>query len=194
MAEDQGAGGATTDTGGAGHSTTKDTVSYETYRKAIGEVKKLKEVLDSVARKQEEEQNALLIEQNKFKELAEAKIRENDELKKKYHETQKNFVQQNLKQVVARHAKELGAIDGALDQIYAVGDWSSVELGEDLSVNGDKVKELVGEMSKKNPWFFKKTPSGIRDVSIGTNGFSASQVDLSKLSTEELIKLGKTLK
>jgi hypothetical protein len=193
MAEDLSTSGAPNEAAGGNHGTTKDVVSYDTYRKAIGEVKKLKEVLDTVAREKEEQQNSAMIEQNRFKELAEAKIKENEELKRKFQHTQKSFVEQNLKQVVARYAKDMGAIEGAVDQIYSVGDWSSVDLGEDFSVNADKVKELVGELSKKSPWFFKKTPAGIKDVSMGSNGINTSGADLSKLTTEELIKLGKTL-
>lgn len=197
MAEDQGASGAPNDTSGASSGSAKDTVSYDTYRKAIGEVKKLKEVLDSVAKEKEEQSNAALIEQNKFKELAESKMKENEELKKKFQQTQKSFVEQNLKQIVARYAKELGAKEEAVDEIFAVGSakeyWKSIEVKDDYSIDGDQVKKQLEEMSQKSPWFFTKQANPPKDVVMGSkqpsSGDQFNADKLGSLKQDDLKKL-----
>lgn len=198
---DQSAGGTPTElpSGNQG----KDSVAYETYRKTVSEVKnykeetkKLRETIALYEAQVKEAEQSVLAEQGKFKELNE-KLRE--ELARKDQEfkaKEGRFVKSTLKNTVAKYAKDMGAIDEAVDQIYSVGDWASVEFkDDDYSVNADQVKKLVGEMAQKNPWFFKKSVSAPRDVVIGGNQPSGDTIkDLTKLTTEQLLQLAKQAK
>lgn len=191
---DQSAGGTPTElpSGNQG----KDSVAYETYRKAVTEAKNAKEKIAAFeARIQEAEQNALA-EQGKYKEMFDKLKEETARKEQDFKAKEGRFVKSTLKNTVAKYAKDMGAIDEAVDQIYSVGDWASVEFkDDDYSVNADQVKKLVGEMAQKNPWFFKKSVSAPRDVVIGGNQPSGDNVkDLTKLTTEQLLQLAKQAK
>ena len=200
MSEDQSAGGATQDSGGI--DSKKDTVSYDTYRKVVSEAKRAKEEAAILKAEIEAKSNAEMAEQGKYKEMVDKLQKDlkakDDEIKKK----ESFFVQNNLKSTVQRYAKELGAIDGALDEVYEVakskGLLNSVELKEDYSVNDLQVKEALGELSKKSPWFFQKQVAAPKDVTMGGNSGGVSSVttvkDLSKLSMAQLKELGERLK
>lgn len=193
-AEDQGSGGAANSSTSGESSKPTDTVSYETYKKVMAELKKYKSANDEIAKVLEEKENAALTEQNKYKELAAKQKEQLAKYENDLKEANKRFASKSLKEKVSRYAKDMGAIDEAVDQIYSVGDWTNVEVKDDFSVNEDQVKSLVAEMSKKNPWFFKKTASAPKDVVLGGNAGSGVDLsDLTKLSVDELIKLGKSL-
>lgn len=196
MSDDKGTSGASTDT--ASGQSGNDTVSYQTYKKAIGEVKKLKEALDSVMSEREQSQQAALAEQGKYKEIAEKfqkELKDKEELLKKKDSM---FVQQNLKQSVARLAKDFGAKEEAIDEIFAVGSakeyWKSIEVKDDYTVNLDQVKQALGEMSQKSPWFFVKQAQAPKDVVLGNNSGAITSDDLKKLSMDDLKKLAKNAK
>lgn len=185
------------DQGSAQSGSEKDTVSYQTYKKAVSEVKKLKEQMDSLLSEKDQQQQAILAEQGKYKEIAE-KIQK--DLKAKDDEIRRKesfFVQQNLKQTVARYAKELGAKDEAIDELFAVGSakdiWKSIEVKDDYSIDGDQVKKSLEEMSQKSPWFFAKQANPPKDVVLGSGvkdgkeNFSAGK--LGSLNQEQLTKL-----
>jgi len=196
MSDDKGTSGASTDT--ASGQSGNDTVSYQTYKKAIGEVKKLKEALDSVMSEREQSQQAALAEQGKYKEIAEKfqkELKDKEELLKKKDSM---FVQQNLKQSVARLAKDFGAKEEAIDEIFAVGSakeyWKSIEVKDDYTVNLDQVKSALGEMSQKSPWFFVKQAQAPKDVVLGGGSGVVTSDDLKKLSMDDLKKLAKNAK
>lgn len=194
MSDDKGTSGASTDT--ASGQSGNDTVSYQTYKKAIGEVKKLKEALDSVMSEREQSQQAALAEQGKYKEIAEKfqkELKDKEELLKKKDSM---FVQQNLKQSVARLAKDFGAKEEAIDEIFAVGSakeyWKSIEVKDDYTVNLDQVKSALGEMSQKSPWFFVKQAQAPKDVVFGGPQIT-TEVDIKKMSKDQLIDQYKKL-
>lgn len=199
MSEDQSAGGASQDSGGI--DSKKDTVAYDTYKKAVSEAKRAKEEAAALKAEIEAKSQAEMAEQGKYKEMVDKLQKDlkakDDEIKKK----ESFFVQNNLKSTVQRYAKELGAIDGALDEVYEVarskGLLNSVELKEDYSVNDVQVKEALGELSKKSPWFFQKKVASPKDVVMGGDAGGSSTVtvkDLSKLSMDQLKELGARIK
>lgn len=171
----------------------KDTVAYDTYKKAISELKKAKEMNSAFESKFREAEEARLTEEGKFKEMYQSLKEEASKKEQEFKAKESRLVKNTLKNTVARYAKELGAIDEAVDQIYSVGDWASVEFkDDDYSVNQDQVKKLVGEMAQKSPWFFKKSASAPRDVVLG-KGMSTGETDMSKMSTDKLIEEYKKL-
>ena len=108
MENEQGSGGATNQQASGEDQGKKDSVSYDTYRKTVSEVKRLKDELGKILSEKEEMNQQALAEQGKWKEVAE-KLK--SELKLKEDETKRKeafFVQQNLKQTIGRFAKDMG--------------------------------------------------------------------------------------
>lgn len=193
MSEDNQGGNATPNESPNGDQG-KQSVSYDTYRKVLGTLKKKEEMLSALEAKAMELENAQLAEQGKYKEMFEKLKAEQKQKEDDFKKKESLFVKHNLKNTVARYAKELGAIDGSVDDIYKVTDWSEIEFKEDYSVNEDQVKQKVSELTSQRPWYFKKQVSAPKDVVLGGNGSSGSTTDLSKLSYDELLKLAKSAK
>jgi predicted nuclease with TOPRIM domain len=188
--DNKGASGTSTDA--AGGQSGNDTVSYQTYKKAVGEVKKLKEQLDSIMTEKQQHEQEILAEQGKYKEIAEKfqkDLKEKEELLRKKDSL---FVQQNLRQSVARVAKELGAKEEAIDEIFEVGRvkeyWKAIEVKDDYSINLDQVKSAVSEMTQKSPWFFVKQANAPKDVVIGGTQVT-TEVDMKKMSKDQLLDM-----
>lgn len=193
MSEDnQGANGAPNENANGNQG--KESVSYETYRKVLGTLKKKEEMLSAIEAKSREQEELMLAEQGKYKEISEQL---KAELKKKEDDFKKKesfFVKSNLKNTVAKYARELGAIDQALDDIYKVEDWSDVEFKDDYSVNEEQILNKVKDLTSKKPFYFKKQVSAPKDVVLGGNGAASGSQDLSKLSYDELLKIAKSAK
>jgi hypothetical protein len=189
MSEDQSSSGAPI--AASGDDSSKDTVAYETYRKAVSEAKKAKEEAALLRGEKEAQHQSALAEQGKWKEMAEQLQKDlkgkDEDLKKR----ESIFVQQNLKQTVHRFAKELGAIDQAVEEVFEIakakGLFNSIEVKDDYSVNTDQVKEALGELSKKSPWFFQKQVSGTKDVTIG-NKPNVASTDFKSMPKDKLLE------
>ena len=196
MIEDQGTSGAPIEA--SGDESKKDTVAYETYKKAVSEAKKAKEQVSIMMAEQEARKQQELSDQGKYKEMVE-KLQK--DLKAKDDETKRKdayFIQTNLKSSISKYAKEFGASEQASEDVFEVakskGLLSSIEVKDDYSVNEDQVKSALSELQKKSPWFFQKSAQAPKDISMGAGAGGPTQVDLSKLSYDELLRLGKTLK
>lgn len=174
---------------------TKDSVSYETYKRVVSEAKKAKEMAAQLKAEREADEQARMAEQSKWKELAE-KLQK--DLKQKEDEIKRKdafVIQNNLKQTIGRYAKEMGANDDAVDEIFVVAKskelLKDIEVGSDYSVNADQVKSALAEMQKKSPWFFSKQVAAPKDINPGSKPSGLNSKDLEKLSIDELIELGK---
>lgn len=190
--ENQGSNGSSNENANGNQG--KGQVAYETYQKVLGSLKKKEQMLDALEAKAKELEANQLAEQGKYKEISEQL---KAELKKKDDEFKKKesfFVKTNLKNTVAKYAKELGAIDQALDDIYKVEDWSDVEFKEDYTVNEEQILTKVKDLTSKKPFYFKKQVNAPKDVVLGGNGAASGSSDLSKLSYDELLKIAKSAK
>jgi hypothetical protein len=193
MSEESSAGGAPIEASGD-HS--QDTVKYETYKKAVGEAKKAKEMLSQLQAEKESQAAQTLAEQNKWKELYEKTQKDLLSTKEDLKKKDAFFIQNNLKSTVARYAKDLGAIDQAVDEIYEVakskGLLNSIEVKEDYSVNADHVKNSLGELAKSSPWFFQKTAKNINDVVVGPKGVK-TESDYKTMPKDKLLEAYKEM-
>ena len=176
----------------------KEAVSYDTYRRVVTEVKKAKDAVAQLMAEKEANETARMAEQNKWKELAE-KLQK--DLKSKEDEIKRKdafVIQSNLKGAIGRFAKDMGASEEAIDEIFVVAKskdlLNEIEVGQDYSVNGDQVKNALAELQKKSPWFFTKQVSPPKDVAVGSKPSGVNPKDLEKLSYDELIALGKKAK
>jgi hypothetical protein len=165
-------------------------VSYDTHRKLLGEKKALQAKLAEFEMREKEKEQELLAEQGKWKELAEEKGKKLSESEKKYNEALKTFGRQVFVKEAKAVALQLGADPQGVDDLIKVGDWSSVEIGDDFKVNEQQLKESIARMQKEKPLFFKKQVSAPKDVNASADLMLEGK-DSDKINYElELLKLG----
>jgi hypothetical protein len=192
MAEDQnGSSGAPTDDSVVDKENAKGSVAYDTYRKTVGEVKSLKQKLAEYQAKEEVLEQSKLTEQGKYKEALDAAQKKAKELEDKLQTSTKVFTKNLFTKEAKAIAMQMGAVDSALDDIVKVGDWSSVEIDENMNINTAQLKEAMSKLAKEKSFFFKKTPTSPKDVNPngGASGLSKS---MDEMSIEELTKLIKS--
>lgn len=176
----------TSASGGGSEGTGRDTVSYETYRKTVSEVKNLKSKLDEFQTKETEREQATLQEQGKFKEALEAANRKLKETELKLDSTSKTFAKQVFSKEAKSVALQMGAAPEGVDDLIRVADWTGVEIGEDFAVNETQLKDAIARMQKQKPLFFKKLVPAPKDVNTG-HSLSASGKSVQEMSNDELI-------
>lgn len=169
----------------SGESSEKDVVKYDTYRKAIGELKTLKSKMSEYEAREQEREQSLLAEQGKFKEALESAISKKKELEQALEAKEKAFAKKIFTKEVQEVALSLGARKDALDDIVKVGDWSSVEIDENFSINKDQLKAQIANLSKSKPFYFSGSATAPRDVNTSTGSAPASK-KLEDMSIEEL--------
>lgn len=177
---------------------TKDTVSYDTYRRVVSEAKKAKEIAAQMKAEREADEQARMAEQNKWKELAEKLQKDLKDKEETIKRKDAMVIQSNLKQSIGRFAKDLGANENALDEIFVVGKtkelFKDIEVSSDYQINGEQVKSALAKLAESSPWFFQKQVAPPKDVNPGSKPSGVTPNDLAKLSYEELIALGKNAK
>lgn len=89
MSTENAASGTSQDSSGTSENKSNDKVAYETYVKAIGEVKKLKDKLKDLESQAQSSNEEKLKEQNKFKDLADIYKKQLDEKNAKLEEQDK---------------------------------------------------------------------------------------------------------
>lgn len=169
----------------SGESSEKDVVKYDTYRKAIGELKTLKSKMSEYEAREQEREQSLLAEQGKFKEALESAISKKKELEQALEAKEKAFAKKIFTKEVQEVALSLGARKDALDDIVKVGDWSSVEIDENFAINKEQLKAQIANLSKSKPFYFSGSATAPRDVNTSTGSAPASK-KLEDMSIDEL--------
>lgn len=169
----------------SGEPSEKDVVKYETYRKAIGELKSLKAKMSEYETKEQEREQSLLAEQGKFKEALESALNKKKELEQALEAKEKAFAKKIFTKEVQEVALSLGARKDALDDIVKVGDWSSVEIDENFAINKDQLKTQIANLSKSKPFYFASNASAPRDVNT-SNAAAPADKKIENMSIDEL--------
>lgn len=162
----------------------KDSVAYETYKRTVGEVKKLKSELDGFRQKEAEREQAALSEQGKYKEALDAATKKQKELEITLKEKEKVFARNIFTKEAKSVALQMGAMPEALEDIVKVGNWSDVEIDDKFEINNDQLKEAVSRLQKEKPFYFKKDASSPRTVDSRTT--SVKQKDNDDLTIDEI--------
>lgn len=169
----------------SGESSEKDVVKYETYRKAIGELKSIKAKMSEYEAKEQEREQSVLAEQGKFKEALESALSKKKELEQALEAKEKAFAKKIFTKEVQEVALSLGARKDALDDIVKVGDWSSVEIDENFSINKEQLKSQIASLSKSKPFYFASNAAAPRDVNTTSTAAPADK-KLEQMSIDEL--------
>ncbi|HNC40323.1 MAG TPA: hypothetical protein PK522_00915 [Nitrosomonas sp.] len=184
-------GDATNET--SGQPSNKDSVAYDTYRKVLGEAKSLKAKLAEYETKEAEREQSILAEQGKLKEALDLSIKKQKELEANLSAKDKAFAKKVFTKEVESVALQLGARKEALEDIVKVGDWSSVEIDEDFTINQEQLKASLANLAKSKPFYFVGNPKAPSDVSTAANGAPKGKA-LNELTKEDILAQLKNLK
>lgn len=172
----------------------KDYVAYDTYRRAISEVKSLKSKLNELLAQREAEEQARLAEQGKWKEkaeLLEKSLREKDErLNQVVNTFAKRIFEESAKQI----ATQVGVRKEAISDVLRVADFSDVEVKEDFSIDHEQLKSKFEALAKEKPWFFENKKPSIPTATPFVTDANFQQKKLEDLSWDELKALAKQIK
>ncbi len=154
--------------------------------KLLSEAKTAKaRVAELEAKEQEREQN-LLAEQGKYKEALESEVKKRKDSEAALDAKDKAFAKKIFTKEVQEIALSLGARKDALDDIVKIGDWSSVEIDENFSINQEQLKAQITALTKSKPFYFSGGATPPRDVNTSANGAPASGKKLEDMSTAEI--------
>jgi hypothetical protein len=170
----------------SGEASTKDSVAYETYRKAVGEVKTLKARMAEFEAKESEREQQLLAEQGKYKEALDNTVKKTRDLEAALEAKDKAFAKRVFTKEVEAVALQFGARKEALEDIVKVGDWSTVEIDENFTINQEQLKAQIAALSKNKPFYFVSNATPPRDVSTSQSG-APSGKSVNELSKEEIL-------
>jgi hypothetical protein len=171
-----------------------DVVKYETYSKAIGEIKALKAKLNEFTAKEHEREQSVLAEQGKYKEALENALKSKREIEEALKAKDAAYAKTIFQKEVKSLAVQMGARKEALEDIVKVGDWSSVEIDESFNLNVDQLKTQISNLAKSKPYFFTNTASKPGDVHFSASKFDSEGKSVKDLSKDEIIEKLKTLK
>lgn len=177
----------------SGDASEKDVVKYDTYRKAIGELKSLKAKIGEYEAREQEREQSVLAEQGKYKEALESTVKKQKELEAALEAKEKAFAKKIFTKEVQELALQFGARKEALEDIVKVGDWSSVEIDENFSINKDQLKAQIANLSKSKPFYFVSNATPPRDVNTSAVG-APNTKSVQEMSKEELMAQLRNLK
>jgi hypothetical protein len=178
----------------SGEPSNKDTVAYDTYRKAIGELKSIKAKMSEYEAKESQREQSLLAEQGKYKEALDNTVKKQRELELALEAKDKAFAKKVFTKEVEAVALQFGARKEALEDIVKVGDWSTVEIDENFSINQEQLKAQITALSKAKPFYFVSTAAAPRDVNTSSSGAVPSSKSVNELSKAEILSLLSDLK
>jgi hypothetical protein len=170
-----------------------DSVKYETYSRAIGEIKALKAKLNEFQAKEHEREQTVLAEQGKYKEALEGALKSKREIEEALKAKDAAYARTIFQKEVKQLALTMGARKEALEDIVKVGDWSSVEIDESFNLNTEQLKTQLANLAKSKPYFFTTGAQKPGDVHLSAGAFSGEK-PAKDLSKDEIINKLKTLK
>lgn len=163
----------------------QDTVKYETYRKAVGEVKSAKAKIAEYEARESEREQTVLAEQGKYKEALESERKKSLEFKAALDAKDKAFAKKVFTKEIEAVALTFGARKEALEDIVKVGDWSGVEIDENFSINQEQLKAQISNLSKSKPFYFVSNAAAPRDVNTSSSGAPSSK-SVNEMSVDEI--------
>jgi hypothetical protein len=165
--------------------TNQDTVKYETYRKVLSEAKSTKAKLAEYEARESEREQTLLAEQGKYKEALDNSVKKQNEFKAALEAKDKAFAKKVFTKEIEAVALSFGARKEALEDIVKVGDWSSVEIDENFSINQEQLKASISNLSKSKPFYFISNAAAPRDVNTSPSG-APSGKSANDMSVDEI--------
>jgi hypothetical protein len=166
----------------------KDTVSHDTYKKTVGEVKRLKEQLkealvlkDKLAELEQNEQ----IRQGKHEETIATLRKQLDDAKKGEKSVFQKFAYRSLGEQVKSEALKHGCVDP--DALIRLADLSDVEIdAETFEADKDKLAEIVSGIKTTKPYLFNKSGPKINGKMPSGEKIESKAIDFKKMTAGEI--------
>jgi len=162
----------------------QDQVSYETYKKTVAEVKKLKDTLKAQADALAQAEQAKLMAEGNKDELINKLKSDLQKLEKTHKETFNSFVYSSLDAQVREEAQKLGCIDP--DALVKLADLSQVEVdAKTFKADRTQLTEILESLKKEKTYLFNK--SGPKINTQGPGKFVEKEAKpLKDMTKEEL--------
>lgn len=173
----------------------KDSVSYESYQKALKEKKTFQSKATEYETLIEQlRQEKAMAEGNKDEVINTLK-KQTEELKAKLDKTTKTYAWSTLTGEVKREAMRHGCKDPEkLIRLMSDDDLRSIEIGENFSISGDSLKELIEKNKKENHFLFESSSKQAAQGTPGKQPPVEPKKQLKDMTVEELRSMYKTLK
>lgn len=172
----------------------KDSVAYETYRRVVGNEKKLKSELSVLREEVERFRQEKLQAEGNNTEVIESLRKQNKELDEKLKKTTNNFGWK----IVSSEIKSVAAKEGCTNpdkllKLIDDEDYKTLPVGDDFSVDTDAIKALIEKAKVQNAdiGLFKTTKAAPVDGVPNSRPQKIDKVDLNKLSAADLKALYK---
>lgn len=166
--------------------TDKDVVAYDTYRKAVSELKRFKEAsAQNEAAKLAAEEKLMSIEGKKDELIGSLNKRLADE-QAKVKKVVGAFGHKTLASVIAQEAAKEGCVN--VGDLIALSDLSNVEIDDEFNVNVDQVREVVQRAKKERNYLFAQKSTAAK-TGVPMTGVMGSADDWKKLPLVEQAKM-----
>lgn len=184
--EDPSSGGAPASSGGTTDDkdpiTQPNTVSYDSFKKAVDEKKRILSENETLKKRLDEIESSKLQEEGKFKESFEKASKRASELEKELKVTKATYAYNTVRSQVVAEAAKAGCVDAeALVNLYHT-DLSELDPDEQFNVKPESVKSLIERAQKEKAYLFQKQAPKVHS---GVPG----QVKDTKLIYEDWLKL-----
>lgn len=163
----------------------KDTVSYDTFSKLLGEKKKLQSDMSEMKAYKDQLEAEKLQAEGKWKELAENNKKLADEFKSKNLNIVKTVSEKAIRSQFLREAEKLNCIDA--ETAMKVCSFDDLEVTEDFEFDSQKLVGKIQDLIKSKPYLFKKDVK-LPDTMNPVNG-QMPQKSLSEMSETDLKEL-----
>ena len=166
----------------------KDTVSHETYKKTVGEVKRLKEQLKEALTLKEKlaelEQNEQ-VRLGKHEETITTLRKQLDDAKKGEKAVFQKFAYKSLGEQVKSEAMKHGCVDP--DALMKLADLSDVEIDADtFEADKEKLAEIVSGIRSTKPYLFNKSAPKINGKMPSGEKVESKSIDFKKMTSAEI--------
>lgn len=176
-----------------GEDKSKDTVSFDSYSKLLGEKKKLQADHAEMKAKFDEIEQAKLEADGKIKEALDNQKKLTEQFKQKNLEIVKSVSNKAVRSQFLREAEKLGCIDS--DLAMTACSFDDLEITDDFEFDSQKLVSKIQELTKTKPHLFKKDVKLPADLNPSNQVAATKQ--LSQMNQQELknllaMKLAKT--
>lgn len=165
----------------------KNTVQYESYRRAVGDGKKWKSKYDDIETKFTELQQKELERDGKKDELIEQLRKSNVDLSSKLNTAVGNFASSKAYDVIVDEAVKMGCTSTKLLKKIVVDELKTLDYDDSFNPDADQVKAMLVKIKQDEPVLFQKAGPRINPHIPVTNvNYNSSGKSYSQMSKEEL--------
>ncbi len=156
-------------------------VAYDTHKKLLAEKKNLQARFEEMEKKFNNMNESQMAAEGKKDELLEAYKQKLGTYEEKFN----NFAYSAVSNNVALEAKTMGCVDH--DALVKLVDLTSLNVGDNFSVDKDEVKTMLESVKKDRPYLFKPVNPNVNTGTPKDFNSSTGKIDFSKMSQAEMV-------